>query len=416
MADKKKERTKSTKKSEKEAQKGPDSKEKQTPKALFPIVGIGASAGGLQALEAFFAALPAECNMAFVIVQHLDPHHESLMRSLLSKETPLQVDDIRDGIPVEPDHVYIKPPGKDVVIEDRTLYLRESKKDDGARLPIDTFFRSLAEDQKEGAVCIVLSGASSDGTLGAKLIKGEGGLVIVQEEKQAQYPRMPRSVIDAGLADIILPVERMPEQLAEFVGHPFMVPQRPEEADNEINSTVQRILMLVRTQTGHDFTQYKRNTVQRRIERRMALNQITDIDDYRRYLRQDTREIGELFNDLTINVTGFFRDHLAFLQLLEKGIKPLMKKREPSTPFRVWVPGCASGEEAYSIAILLVEAGEELETVNTELSKKNREMMKAEDDTQGNRESIGLRARRQAVGHPRAAKVPGGDHSARQRI
>jgi len=363
MADKNKKNSSTTKgkRVETEPAEATKSKEEQIRKAAFPIVGIGASAGGLQALETFFAKLPADCNMAFVIVQHLDPHHESLMNSLLSKETPLRVNDIRDGVSVEPNQVYIKPPGKDVVITNRTLHLREAAEKEGLRLPIDTFFRSLAEDQKDKAVCIILSGASNDGTLGAKLIKGEGGMVMVQEEKQAQYPRMPQSVIDAGLADIILPVEKMPDQLMRLSDHPFMVPKPPEGAKEKFERDVQGILMVVRTHTGHDFSQYKRNTVMRRIQRRMALNQIHEIEDYRRYLRQNTSEVTDLFKDLTINVTSFFRDNEAFQVLSEKAIKPLMGKKQADTTFRIWVPGCSSGEEAYSLAILLVEVSEELE-------------------------------------------------------
>jgi two-component system CheB/CheR fusion protein len=333
----------------------------QTSEDAFPIVGIGASAGGLEALETFFARLPADCNMAFVIVQHLDPHHKSLMNSLLTKETPLGVNDVRDGIPVEINQVYIKPPGKDVVIQNRTLYLRDAKEKKGLRLPIDTFFRSLAEDQKETAVCIILSGASEDGTLGAKLIKGEGGVVIVQEEQQAQYPRMPKSAIDAGLADIILPAEKMPEYLTRLIEHPFMVPKPVEDSKKNVENEIQSILMLVRTQTGHDFSQYKRNTVVRRIQRRMALNYIHEMADYRRYLRQNVKEVNGLFTDLTINVTSFFRDTEAFRALSKKGIKSLMEKKEADTGFRVWVPGCSSGEEAYSLAILLVETSYQLE-------------------------------------------------------
>lgn len=180
-------RAKTASKTKNKKEENTKGQKEQIPESAFPIVGIGASAGGLQALETSFAKLPADCNMAFVIVQHLDPHHESLMNSLLSKETPLGVNDIRDGVSIEPNQVYIKPPGKDVVIQDRTLYLREAKEKQGIRLPIDTFFRSLAEDQKEKAICIIMSGASNDGTLGAQLIKGEGGLVMVQEEQQAQY-------------------------------------------------------------------------------------------------------------------------------------------------------------------------------------------------------------------------------------
>lgn len=338
------------------AEKKADREEKD-----FSIVGIGASAGGLQALETFFARLPADCNMAFVIVQHLDPHHESFMNSLLSKETRLGVNDIRDGISVEPNQVYIKPPGKDVVIQNRTLYLREAKEKTGLRLPIDTFFRSLAEDQKEKAVCIILSGANNDGTLGAKQVKGEGGMVMAQEEHQAQYPRMPQSVIAAGLADFILPVEKMPEQLMQLTAHPFMVSKSPEAIEEKFERDVQSILMIVRIQTGHDFSQYKRNTVLRRIQRRLALNRIHEMNDYRRYLRQNTNEVNDLFRDLTINVTSFFRDNEAFIQLSKQGIRPLLEERDGNTPFRIWVPGCSSGEEAYSMAILMVEAAEELD-------------------------------------------------------
>lgn len=300
------------------------------------------------------------CNMAFVIVQHLAPHHKSLMNSLLSKETPLEVNDVRDGIPVEINQVYIKPPGQDVVMQNRTLYLREAKEKKGLRLPIDTFFRSLAEDQQEKAVCIILSGASEDGTLGAKLVKGEGGMVIVQEEQQAQYPRMPKSVIDAGLADIILPAEKIPEHLTRLIDHPFMVPKPVVDSKKNFEDQIQSILMLVRTQTGHDFSQYKRNTVLRRIQRRMTLKQIHEVTDYRRYLRQNVREVDDLFKDLTITVTSFFRDTEAFRALSKKGIKRLMEKKKADTAFRVWVPGCSYGEEAYTLAILLVETAEQL--------------------------------------------------------
>jgi two-component system CheB/CheR fusion protein len=232
----------------------------------FPIVGIGASAGGLRALETFLKQMPADCGMAFIIVQHLDPHHESLMRSLLTKQTSMPVHDVKDGTAVEPGHVYIKPPNRDVIIRRRTLYLHEPKEKEGVRLPIDTFFTSLAEDQQEKAIAIILSGAGSDGSLGAKLIKGEGGLVIVQDQKEAQYARMPQSVIDAGLADFILPVEQMPKQLLQYAEHPFVVAKKSEAPTEKLDSDLPGILALVRSNTGHDFSQYKRSTIQRRVE------------------------------------------------------------------------------------------------------------------------------------------------------
>jgi two-component system CheB/CheR fusion protein len=334
--------------------------EPKPPKDAFPIVGIGASAGGVQALEAFFAHMPSDCQMAFVIVQHLDPHHKSMMDSLLAKETRMQVKDASDGIQVQPGRIYLKPPGKDVIIRNQTLRLQEAREKEGTRLPIDTFFRSLATAQKEKAICVVLSGASHDGTLGAKLIKGEGGLVVVQDEKQAEYNRMPQSVIDAGVADIILPVETIPEALLRYTRHLLIETESVETPEEKFEKDIQNILMMVRTHTGHDFTHYKRNTVRRRIERRMALHQIHEMSDYRQYLRQNPEEVMYLFKDLTINVTSFFRDAFAFKLLKEEVLKSMLAEKTGDSSLRVWVPACASGEEAYSIAMLMIEAGEEV--------------------------------------------------------
>jgi two-component system, chemotaxis family, CheB/CheR fusion protein len=318
----------------------------------------------LKALEVFLHQMPPDCGMAFVIVQHLDPRHNSLMRSLLTKQTSMPVHDIKDGTAVESGQVYIKPPGKDVVIRNQTLHLHEVKEKEGVRLPIDTFFTSLAEDQNERAIGIILSGAGSDGTLGAKLIKGEGGLVIAQDTKEAQYARMPQSVIDAGLADFTLPVEEIPKQLLRYVEHPFLSAgqkQKAEAPPELIESDLQSILVLVRANTGHDFSQYKRTTIQRRIERRMALHQIQVMHDYRRFLRQYPGEIQNLFEDLTINVTRFFRDPETFEALKQTAVRPLLQSRGTENPMRIWVPGCASGEEAYSIAIVAIEVIEETE-------------------------------------------------------
>jgi len=327
----------------------------------FHIVGIGASAGGLDALKAFFEEVPADCGMAFVVVQHLSPRHVSLMKNLLAPKTTLEVQDAEDGMRLEPNRVYLKPPAKDIVIRDRTFHLTPIRDTDGPRLPIDIFFSSLAEDQKERAVCIILSGSGSDGTLGAKLIQGEGGLVMVQDEREAQYARMPQSIIDAGLADVIVPVKQMPSELLNYIRHPFIDAGKAGTSEERLEQDILSILMIVRTNTGHDFSRYKRTTVQRRIERRMALQQIQEIGDYRRYLRQNPAEIDNLFQDMTIKVTRFFRDPKAFEVLLKKALQPLLRKKEEGSPLRIWVPGCATGEEAYSLAVMALEASEALE-------------------------------------------------------
>jgi two-component system CheB/CheR fusion protein len=301
--------------------------------------------------------------MAFVVVQHLDPKHVSLMTALLEKRTRMKVVQAEDGLKVQPNHVYTKPPANDVIIRERTLKLVKPKVGFGPQLPIDTFFRSLAEDLGERAICIVLSGAGGDGTLGLKAVKGAGGMVMVQDEKQADYDGMPRSAISTGLADFILPVERMPEELISYVGHPFLEPDavKDETAEERFERFTQKVLAIVRRVTAHDFSGYKRTTIKRRIGRRMAVHQIGDISQYANYLRQNRAEVEELFKDFLINVTNFFRDPSAF-EVLEKDVIPaLLEKREPDAPIRVWVPGCGTGEEAYSLAMILAEAMERLE-------------------------------------------------------
>jgi len=330
--------------------------------AAFHIVGVGASAGGLDALTAFFGAMPADCAMAFVVVQHLDPHHESLMKNLLAKKADLEVQDAEDGVAVKPNRVYLNPPGKDIVIRHGTLFLTPIKPSDGLQLPIDIFFSSLAEDQKEKAICVILSGAGSDGTLGAKLIQGEGGLVMVQDEKEAQFARMPQSVIKAGLADFILPARQMPQELLNYIRHPLLgIDKTEDRTDGQFQQDIQAVLSMVRTTTGYDFSRYKRSTIERRIQRRMALHQIQQLGDYRRYLRQNLAEIDNLFQDMTIKVTRFFRDPGAFEALKKKALEPMLQKKEEGATVRLWVPGCATGEEAYSIAIAALETAEGLE-------------------------------------------------------
>lgn len=327
----------------------------------FPIVGIGASAGGLEALEGFFSHVPPKPNMAFVVIQHLAPTHKSVMDSLLKRRTQMDVLVTQDGVKVEPNCVYLNPPDRDVAIMNGSLRLIEPVQRHGIRLPIDYFFRSLAQDQREKAICIVLSGTASDGTLGVRAIKGEGGMVMAQEEKQAQYDSMPKSAIDTGLVDFILPVEKMSEELMRYAKHPYIkAPEKTTSTEEKFETALSKIFLVVRAATGHDFSNYKQSTTRRRIQRRMAVHQIDDITDYQRYLQQNPAEVGVLDKDLYIRVTNFFRDQGAFDALNQKVILELLKGKQPKTSLRIWVPGCATGEEAYSIAIMFIEAMEML--------------------------------------------------------
>jgi two-component system CheB/CheR fusion protein len=247
----------------------------------FPLVGIGASAGGLEALELFFSNLPSDTHMAFVIIQHLSPKHKSIMADLLMKHTQMKVLQIEDNQEIEPNCVYLNPPDKNVVIMDRRLHLTEPTQTHGVNLPIDCFFRSLSEDQGEKAICLILSGTATDGTLGLKAIKGEGGMAMVQDPDSAKYSGMPSSALATGLVDFILPAERFPEELVKYVQHPYIErPERIETAKQQFRNCVQQILALIRTSTGHDFANYKQTTIRRRIERRMAVHQLDSIEKY----------------------------------------------------------------------------------------------------------------------------------------
>jgi two-component system CheB/CheR fusion protein len=324
-------------------------------------VGIGASAGGLEALETFFDHLPPAPGMAIVIIQHLSPKHKSIMGQILQRHTSLPVTEVADGLEVAPDTVYFNSPGREVAIFNGKLHLLEPRTDQVVRLPIDYFFRSLAEDLGERAICIVLSGTGSDGTLGVQAVKGAGGLTLAQEERQAQYPFMPRSAILTGMVDHILPAEEMAAELVRYVQHPYLAaPPRILSATKQFETFVEKILLLIRTTTQHDFSGYKQNTIRRRIERRLALHKLTRIADYHRYLQENPEEVQALFRDMLITVTSFFRDPEAFKVLSDRVIPEIMAGKETGAAIRVWVPGCASGEEAISLAILLAEARERL--------------------------------------------------------
>ena len=330
----------------------------ERPRSSFPIVGIGASAGGLAAFEAFFSGMPAdtEPGMAFVLVQHLAPDHKSILSDLVRRYTRMQVYEVEDGAELQPNCAYIIPPGRDMALLNGTLQLLEPVAPRGMRLPIDFFFRSLAHEERERAICIVLSGTGSDGTLGVRSIKGEGGMVMAQSPESTEYEGMPRSAIATGLVDFVLPPREMAAQLIAFVSHAFgsRAHLAPSQCHHK-EDTLKKIAVILRDQTGHDFSQYKENTLIRRVERRMAVHQIGLPEDYVRYLRQTPAEAQSLFRDLLIGVTSFFRDPEVFDVLASKVVPQLFADKPNGTPIRVWVCGCATGEEAYSIAILLQE-------------------------------------------------------------
>ena len=323
----------------------------------IPIVGIGASAGGLETLNAFFSIMPSDSNMAFVIIQHLSPKHKSIMASLMDKHTRMTVSQIEDGTKLEPNHVYLNPPGKNVSIFNNCLHLLDIVKAGAINMPVDFFFRSLSEDQGDNAIGIILSGTASDGTMGVKAIKGEGGMVMVQQPETAKYDGMPKSAIDTGFVDFILPVEKMPETLIQYVQHPFLESlDKIKLADPPVKNQIQKIFALIRNATGHDFSHYKPATIGRRIERRLAVHQIKTLDDYIRYLQTNPVEIDTLFRNLIIGVTSFFRDPQAYNLLAQKVIPGLLSEKKPDTPIRIWVTGCSTGEEPYSLGMILCEA------------------------------------------------------------
>ena len=328
----------------------------------FPIVGMGASAGGLEAFEAFFRAMPSTSGMAFVLVVHLDPQHVSILPELLQRVTKMPVHHAEDGTRVQADTVYVIPPNKDLNILNGTLLLKEVWRRHGTVvMPIDSFFRSLAQDQGVNAVGIVLSGTGTDGTLGLKAIKGEAGMVMVQDVDSAKYDGMPRSAISSSIVDYVLPPGRMPEQLIQYMLHATRKPVAGiSPGGGEESKFIQKICHTLRNRTRHDFSLYKTNTICRRIERRMNVHNIDRLSEYARFVDESKREADILFKELLIGVTNFFRDAEAFVALKEEALSPLLKEKPDGYTVRAWVPGCSTGEEAYSAAILLHECMVEL--------------------------------------------------------
>ena len=322
----------------------------------FPVVGIGASAGGLEALEQFLAHVPKGSGMAFVIVQHLDPTRKGIMPELLQRATGMKVIQVNDRTQIQPNRVYVIPPNKDMSILHGALHLLEPASARGLRLPIDFFLRSLAQDRQEHSSGVILSGMGSDGTLGLRAIKEKAGVVLVQDPATAKFDGMPRSAIDAGLADIVAPVDQLPARILAYLKRTPLLNAAGPTLEEKAQSGLEKAIILLRAHTGHDFSLYKKNTFYRRIERRMGIHQIEKISGYIRYLQENSQELDLLFKELLIGVTSFFRDADTWEELRERVIPGLLASRPAGHNFRIWVPGCSTGEEAYSLAIVFKEA------------------------------------------------------------
>jgi two-component system CheB/CheR fusion protein len=329
--------------------------------APFPIIGIGASAGGLEALEQFLKHVPADSGgMAFVIVQHLDPTHKGIMPELLQRATGMKVFQVKDRTRVRPACVYVIPPNKDMSILHGVLHLLEPSAPRGLRLPIDFFLRSLAQDRREHSIGVILSGMGSDGTLGLRTIKEKAGAAFVQEPSTAKFDGMPRSAIEAGLADIVAPADGLPEKILAYLQRKPLFARSEAPLEDKTQSALEKAVILLRAHTGQDFSLYKRNTLYRRIERRMGIHQIDKMATYVRYLQENPQELDLLFKELLIGVTAFFRDPAAWEQLCAQALPELLTGRPAGQALRAWVPGCSTGEEAYSLAIALKEASLEI--------------------------------------------------------
>ncbi len=321
----------------------------------FPIVGIGASAGGLEALELFFENTPIDSGMAFVVIQHLDPNHAGIMPELLQRITPMTVEQAKDRMKVKANCVYVIPPNKSMSILNGALHLFEPIETRGLRLPIDIFFRSLADDRREKSIGIILSGMGSDGSLGLKAIKEAQGVVLVQDPATSKFDGMPRSAVEAVIADVVAAAEELPRRLIEFLKYVPVANAEPE-LDNKYKSNIDKIIILLREQSGHDFSLYKKNTLFRRIERRKGIHQIEKVQNYIRFLQENPAELDTLFKELLIGVTSFFRDPAVWQVLRDEMLPQLFDEIPDGYMLRAWVPGCSTGEEAYSLAIVFKEA------------------------------------------------------------
>jgi two-component system CheB/CheR fusion protein len=347
------------KRGETKSNKPLNKKQSDSDNNLFPIVGIGASAGGLEAIEQYLGNVPENSGMAYVVVQHLDPTHKGMLPELLQRISKMKVFQVKDRMRVIPNCIYVIPPNKIMSLSKGILHLFEPIHDRGQRLPIDFFLKSLADDLKELAVGLILSGMGSDGSLGIRAIKEKNGIIMVQDPKDAKFDSMPRNAIDSVIVDIVAPANELPRRLIEFLKH---IPVLRTEVEIEIKdkSSLEKIVNLLRTYTGNDFSLYKKNTVYRRIERRMAIHKIDKIASYVLFLIENPKEIEILFKELLIGVTSFFRDALVWENLKETILPDIITKLQAGSILRAWVPGCSTGEEAYSLAIVFKEVLEKI--------------------------------------------------------
>lgn len=338
-----------------------DSAKTHVNRAAFSIVGIGASAGGLEAIEGFLRAVPEESGLAFVVVQHLDPTHKGMLAEILQRSTTMPVRQIVDRTEVAPDCVYVIPPNKDLSILHGVLHLLQPIEARGHRMPIDFFFKSLADDIDSRAVGVVLSGMGSDGTLGLQAIKDKAGLALVQDPATCRFDAMPQSAIKAGVADVVAPIEVLPGRIADWLRRPFLTVEPALARVDKSRAALEKVVILLRTRTGHDFSLYKRNTMYRRVERRMGIHQLQTLSAYVRLLQESPHEADLLFSELLIGVTGFFRDPLVWQNLKTNILPAMLTNRPANRPLRIWVPACSTGEEAYTLAILCREVLESIE-------------------------------------------------------
>src|SRR5437868_4400004 len=357
---------------------------RRDPNEPAAVIGLGASAGGVTVLQEFFSDMPVESGLAFVVVMHLSAEHESSLASVIAQKTSMPVMQVNEPVKVKPNHVYVIPPNHQLTFEDSTLHLVPPQQALGRRVTIDLFFRTLAQAYGQRAVGVILSGSDSDGVIGLKHIRAQGGVTIAQDPNEAEYDSMPASAISTGMVDWILPVAEMPSKLMEFVRNENRMKLPPEDRDakdpeekdpeapgGETISDVTRsdddegalrdVLSYLCAQTGHDFSHYKRATILRRVARRMQVTSVETIPQYRDFLRIHPVEAQALLQDLLIGVTHFFRDQDSFAAL-EANIPQLFAGKKKDDQIRVWVAGCATGEEAYSIAILLCEHADRLES------------------------------------------------------
>lgn len=326
----------------------------------FPVIGIGASAGGLEALEEFFQNVPVDSGMAYVIISHTDPGRSSLLPEIIRRRSRIPAAEVEDGMVVAPDTIFLPPSNRDLALEGTVFRLKEQKRGTTLRLPIDTFLKSLADSRGEYACCVILSGTGTDGTQGLRVIKEKGGVAVVQNTESAKYEGMPVSAMGTGLADFVLRPSEMPERLMECFSDGVVISKPKEEEGEQFPATLSKIVTTISNRMGHDFSAYKKSTLIRRIQRRMTVTRVRTPQKYLSYLHHNPAEIEALFQDLLIGVTSFFRDQEAFEYLKKEVMPDLLTRRPDEEPFRVWAAGCATGEEIYSVVIMIMECMDDL--------------------------------------------------------